>query len=236
MSTFDPLYRSVADRLVEEIDSGALQPHQRLPPERALSERFGISRMTARHALQTLVSEGYAYCRRRQGTFVEEPRIRFSVGSFTRTILASGRTPGGKVIDAATVAADATLARSLRIPSGASVHRIKRIRHVEGEAISLEDITLPAARFPAILDHDLSASLWDLLESLYGVTPTRAEARVSAIVLGHQEARLLDAATGEPAILLTRTIWDEGGRVIEVARDVYLAGRAEFSITLPIVV
>lgn len=235
MSTFIPLYRAVADRLAEEIDSGVLQPHQRLPPERVLSERFGISRMTARHALQTLVSEGYAYRRHRQGTFVEEPRIRFSVGSFTRTILASGRTPGAKVVDARTAAADEHVSRALRIPSGAPVHHIKRIRQVEGEAISLEDISLPAKRFPAVLDHDLSASLWDLLESLYGVVPSRAEAQVSAVILDKARATLLGAGIGEPAILLTRTIWDDEGRVVEFAQDIYLAGRAEFSICIPIV-
>lgn len=229
-----PLYRVVADRLEKDIDSGVLQPHQSLPPERVLSEQFGISRMTARHALDTLVKEGYAYRRHRQGTFVEEPRIRFSVGSFTRTILASGRTPGAKVVDARTVPADQHIARGLHIGLGSAVHRIKRVRQVEGQTISLEDISLSAERFPDVLGEDLAGSLWDILEALYGVVAVRAEAQVSAAVLDKESAKAMGEAVGEPAIVLTRTIWDRSGEILEFAQDLYLAGRAEFSITVPI--
>ena len=41
----------IKSELAEEIRQGALRSHDRLPSERALSERFGVSRATARQTL-----------------------------------------------------------------------------------------------------------------------------------------------------------------------------------------
>ena len=88
-----PLYSWVASLLRDEIEAGRLDPHGSVPSERILSERYQVSRMTARHALETLMLEGYVYRSPRRGTFVAEPRLRFSVGSFTRVMSDADSTP-----------------------------------------------------------------------------------------------------------------------------------------------
>ena len=75
-----PVGRCTAARQIE----AGIWPARSVPSERVLSERYRVSRMTARHALETLALEGYLYRNPRRGTFVAEPRLRFSVGSFTR--------------------------------------------------------------------------------------------------------------------------------------------------------
>ena len=90
----NPLYLWVAAQLRDEIGGGRLGAHEPVPSERVLSERYKVSRMTARHALETLVREGHVYRSPRRGTFVAEPRLRFSVGSFTRIMTEADRTPG----------------------------------------------------------------------------------------------------------------------------------------------
>ena len=77
----DPLYVWLASLLRDQILAGRLDPHGAVPSERALSERYGVSRMTARHALETLKLEGYLYRSPRRGTFVAEPRLQFSVAA-----------------------------------------------------------------------------------------------------------------------------------------------------------
>ncbi|HMK92518.1 MAG TPA: GntR family transcriptional regulator, partial [Thermoleophilia bacterium] len=89
-----PLYLWLASILRDQIEAGRLDPHGAVPSERALSDRYKVSRMTARHALETLALEGYLYRHPRKGTFVAEPRLRFSVGSFTRNMIEADRTPG----------------------------------------------------------------------------------------------------------------------------------------------
>ena len=49
-----PLYLWLAALLRDQIEAGHLTAHGPVPSERVLSERYEVSRMTARHALETL--------------------------------------------------------------------------------------------------------------------------------------------------------------------------------------
>lgn len=59
-------YQILADLLRQEIQSKANSQGYRLPTEKELSEKYGMSRQTVRHALQILTEEGLI--RRRQGS------------------------------------------------------------------------------------------------------------------------------------------------------------------------
>ena len=229
-----PLYLWLAALLRDQIEAGQLSAHGPVPSERVLSERYEVSRMTARHALETLTLEGYLYRHPRRGTFVAEPRLRFSVGSFTRTMAEADRTPGTEVLSAATVDPDAVTAGLLGVPAGGRVHALQRLRTAGGEPIAIEIIQLSEARFPDLLDHDLAGSLWELLRARYDVFPARADARVVAVTLDRFEAEALGVKAGSPAIVLTRTVYDTEGGVVELARDVYRADRTEFEVSAPV--
>ena len=45
-------------------------PGQKIPSERALSERFGVARMTLRHAIEGLILEGRLERRPGSGTYI----------------------------------------------------------------------------------------------------------------------------------------------------------------------
>jgi GntR family transcriptional regulator, transcriptional repressor for pyruvate dehydrogenase complex len=69
------LAHDAAEHLKELIASGALQPGDKLPPERALATRLGVSRPTLREAVRGLVIMGMLETRHGAGTFVvrQEP-------------------------------------------------------------------------------------------------------------------------------------------------------------------
>ena len=52
------LYKTIRDDLLRGIENGSLRPDQALPSERELCQRYGTSRMTARHAVAELESLG----------------------------------------------------------------------------------------------------------------------------------------------------------------------------------
>ncbi|GGC69016.1 GntR family transcriptional regulator [Marinobacter halophilus] len=68
--------RRLADTIVEQLETmileGTLQPGQRLPPERALAEQFGVSRPSLREAVQRLAAKGLLNSRQGGGNFVTE--------------------------------------------------------------------------------------------------------------------------------------------------------------------
>ena len=54
MSTQELKYKAVYNWVLDNINSGALKVGEKLPSENELSERFGLSRQTVRHAVDIL--------------------------------------------------------------------------------------------------------------------------------------------------------------------------------------
>lgn len=65
---YDRIYRELA----EEITSGKRAPGDRLPTEQELAERYGVSRITSKRALNMLAENSLALRRRGLGTFVRQ--------------------------------------------------------------------------------------------------------------------------------------------------------------------
>lgn len=71
-------YEVVVQRLAQAIKLGALKSGARLPPERELVERLGVSRTTLREGIRALQQQGYLKTSRGRsgGTFIVQRRIR----------------------------------------------------------------------------------------------------------------------------------------------------------------
>lgn len=80
--------KRLADTIVDELENmileGTLQPGERLPAERTLADRFGVSRPSLREAVQRLAAKGLLVSRHGGGHYVAE-----SLGSsFTDPLIA----------------------------------------------------------------------------------------------------------------------------------------------------
>lgn len=64
------LFQDIADRIVNLIREGAFPPGSRLPGERELSERFGVSRVTVREAEIALQAAGWIQIKTGAGVYV----------------------------------------------------------------------------------------------------------------------------------------------------------------------
>lgn len=64
------LYRQVVEQILQLIDSGEYPAGSRLPPERELSERFGVSRPTIREAVIALEARERVYVKTGSGVYV----------------------------------------------------------------------------------------------------------------------------------------------------------------------
>jgi GntR family transcriptional repressor for pyruvate dehydrogenase complex len=61
---------AVADALLQPILAGDWRPHDRLPSEHALADRYKVSRAVVREAIARLKSDGYVETRQGKGAFV----------------------------------------------------------------------------------------------------------------------------------------------------------------------
>ncbi len=66
------LFHRVANQILELIDSGAFPPGSRLPAERELAEKFGVSRVSVREAAIALQAQGRIEIRAGSGAYVQD--------------------------------------------------------------------------------------------------------------------------------------------------------------------
>ena len=64
--TREPLkaYQRLSEKIQDAIEKGGLKVGDKLPPERALAETFGVSRNSVREAIRTLSEQGILKSRR----------------------------------------------------------------------------------------------------------------------------------------------------------------------------
>ncbi|MBP3966627.1 GntR family transcriptional regulator [Paenibacillus lignilyticus] len=67
-----PLYNQIRTYITDQIAQGQLLPGDRLPSENELAEHFGVSRITVKGALSSLVKEGTVYRIQGKGSFIAD--------------------------------------------------------------------------------------------------------------------------------------------------------------------
>ena len=228
----NPLYLQLKDTLVAEIKAGRYLVHRRLPSERELSERYKVSRMTARQALLDLARDGLVYTRVGKGTFVAEPKIDQqlrTVTGFSQDIRARGSQPSSLVLEAKVIPATPEVAAALRVLAGAEVIALARVRLADGDPLAVETAYLPFTLCPNLLQHDFSIeSLYNVLEKEYGFLLTQADQTIEAALSTPQEAELLKLTPPAAMLHIERLTLRQDGQPIEYVLSTYRGDRYKF--------
>jgi GntR family transcriptional regulator len=230
VSGSSPAYLRIAASLRERIGEGEFIPGQNLPPERELCGQFGVSRMTARHALTVLEREGLVVRDVTRGTLVAEPRLELRLGSFSRELERIGRQPSAELLSARQVLPRGAVADGLGIDPRQRVVELRRLRRSDNEVVALETTFYREDLVPGFLDQDLTGSLWDVLNHEYGIRLKRSEAKLQVLPVVSVTAKDLQVREGSECLHFSRKTFDESNRCIEYAEDVYRADRVSLVI------
>jgi GntR family transcriptional regulator len=224
--TYQPQYRLIEQALRERI--ATLQPGERLPSDADLCLEFGVSRMTARNAMERLAADGLINREPGRGSFVATPpahRRTNRLMTFSQEMRRAGRVPSSRVLARAIRPATEGEATTLGLAEGDPVVDLRRLRLADGEPIALETSTLIGACADAVMVADLGrGSLHETLGRA-GFVLRRGTGTIGAAAATSEDAQLLEMHVGDPMLVERRVIADGHGRRIEATESRYPANR-----------
>jgi GntR family transcriptional regulator len=223
-----PKYYLLKEQILTLIEDAV--PGTLIPTERALAEQYGTSRTTVRQAIGELVAEGRLDRTQGRGTFVAPPKVTHvrQLTSFTDDAASQGMTASARILDISEVPADTVTAKRLAVEPGAGVHRVERIRLVNGEPLAHETAFL-AGDLPGLAGNvEVRGSLYSALREDYGIRISEVEDTVETKLAGPEEVRLLDVEMGAPMLLVHRLGLDPDGRPVEWTESVFRGDRFRF--------
>ena len=203
-----PLYLQVRDALADRIARREWQPGATLPNEVELSRQLQVSQGTVRKALSELEVEHLVTRRQGRGTFVND---------LTRTEMARRfsnlRGPDNRRITTSVShhqlrvepASEQERAR-LKLEAQGKVIRMRRIRSLQQKPFMLEDIAMPASRFPGLERQTHPPQMISALAQQYGLLLGAAQEKISIVRANHDVADALSVAADTPLMHLDRVI------------------------------
>ena len=159
-------------RIVADINAG--DPGAKLGSERELAERYGTSRSSLRQVLAALEEAGLVHrvIGRSGGIFISHGQVQRSLSDVVGVpafLANQGYVAGTRVLSTKIAAPDRTTQNALRIGANDYVIEIQRVRLADGSPISLELAQFPADAFPGLLERQLGGSIYEILETHYGL-------------------------------------------------------------------
>jgi GntR family transcriptional regulator len=214
-----PLYAQVKRALQMEIEK-QMKPGDMIPSEPTLEERFGVSRITVRRALDELVSEGMIVRQQGLGTFVREKPIAQELPrllSWSAQMRQMGLRPSSASCEIEPIEPSKEHALLLNLLSGERVVRIRRLRYANDEPVCIMTNYIPEVLVPGLVDQGLvDDSLYATLAK-YGIKAVRAEDRVEARIPSEWEASQLQINKWMPLLQVTRLTRDAANTPLYIA-------------------
>jgi GntR family transcriptional regulator len=229
-------------RLADEL---AGRGESRMPAERVLAERLGTSRTTVRKALEMLEHDGtiHRVKGRTGGAYLTEVMARDAAPQASqpycrsRGVLRSlntvkgipeilreqGFRDGTSVIRSGLATPPPQACRALGLTEGESVVSLLRLRHADGETLSLEQMFL-RPELAAVLRTEMT-SMYITLSCRFGVRINVVEESIEIAALSATEGALLRQPAGTPVLKLERVGYDQDSRAMEYSVDLFRADR-----------
>lgn len=234
-------------RLAAELESRGAT---RLPTERALAERLETSRTTVRKALDLLERDGTihrvkgrtggAYLTnvspREASPLAARPycggrgvlRSLNTVKGIPQILHEQGFRDGTTVIRAGLMPAQPRVREALGVPGTEPVVSLLRLRHADGETLSLEQMYL-RAELAGVLETEMK-SIYRTLRSQLGVQICMADESIEMAAVSQTEGATLGVQPGTPVLKVERIGSDQRGRALEYSVDLFRADRTRLHV------
>jgi transcriptional regulator, gntR family len=209
-----PLYVQLMDELEASIRNGVYKPGDKIMTETEMAKEYGVSLITVRKAVGSLMEKGLVVRKQGKGTFVTKPKYSRNMKklqSFTEMCEQMGVKPGARVLENRLIAADKKVADRLGIEPGSNVVYISRLRLVDGEPVQVEKSYFPL-KYAFLLEEDLNdGSMFECLKEKAGAKVASSEKMIELCRATAEEAALMDVKKGDYLLFVKSTAYDENG-------------------------
>ena len=209
--SYEPAYAQLVSILRNSMATGVLRPGDQLPSEAQLCDRYGISPMTVRRAINMLVDQGIVIAEQGRGTFVKP--VAMGEASFQlrklQDLFNDTEHTSVNVLEARIVTADERVARKLGIAMGQRTIYIRRLLRTDGlPALYHREYLIYDPTRP-IVEAELEVTALQRLFSGAGETILkRGEISMDATLLDEEEARLLQVEQPMAAFCFEHLFYD----------------------------
>mgnify|MGYP001810058985 CR=1 FL=1 len=209
-----------------------LRPGDRIPTEPDLCRHYGLSRITVRQAVTSLVDEGLLKRQQGRGTFVLAARLPQHLGDadhFLNSGFDAEPPEHVKLFSAEPAPAPDWLAHKLGITAGSDVFKIRKVLALSAEPPAAFRTTfITASLAPNLLRLNLSAPMYNILERDLGMAIVSADEIIEFILADEFRASMLSVPVGHPLILVERISYLDSGAPVDCSRAYYRADRFRF--------
>ncbi|MEA4895102.1 MAG: GntR family transcriptional regulator [Oscillospiraceae bacterium] len=229
-----PLYYKMVEALKAQIESGELQPGNKLQTEKHYCDFFKISRVTVRRSLEELCKSNYIIHKPNVGYFVAEGKQK---KDFTRSpsvyseLTAKGFNVRSVIIKMELTQAGPGLASKLNCNETDCLMMIKRVRYANEKPFAVQSIWLKENMFPNFNPWLLQAdSLRRIMEEDYNYSISRTEDQIDACMPTPSVMKNLQMKSEKPLVHIKTTACTSDGDVCEYSETYFLT--EEFSYTV----
>lgn len=222
-----PLHKQISDWLKKEIAQGRLLENEKLPSENELSDKFEVSRVTVRRALQTLENEQLIYRCQGLGSFVTDQRTHQSfsmLNDFAEELSNSGMQASSQVLSFGheNLEEQHHLTSYLDIQNKPMAVRVERVRLGDGQPIAYDITWLPVFYGHLIENFDLEeTTIFRILEDEFNIPIERGCYRIEAAIADETMAGHLDVTPQTPVLKISRISYTTGDKPVYFQQRYY---------------
>lgn len=213
-----PLFYQLRD-LLEHWFHEAYTVDDDLPTEKDITEKFGVSRITVRRALDTLINEDIVVRPKPRGRLrlrwpAPVQRLNKLRGFFTDDLLAAGIKASTRTISF-NRAVNERINTALHLKPGSECFCVERLHYAADIPISHQLSYIPVELLPQLEHYDLSKSLMALFDSALPSPIHRGEQQLLVRGAKLNEASHLGLPMGSSIISISRVAYMENGNAAE---------------------
>jgi len=233
-----PRYAQIATQLREAIARGEYPVGAQLPTELELCERLKVSRFTIREAIRVLANAGLVRRKPRAGTVVtalpDETRYAQGITS-VRDLFQYAQSTDFQYVYIGRQRLSKEEARRMGATVGEEWIYAVAIRRDKpgGRAFGITRLYLnPALEGIEAMLRNSHEPVYSMIERGYNVRIERIEQSIAGVVIDAQDAANLGVPAGSAGLLITRSYYDRGGRLLEMADNTHPAERFTYHMVL----